>query len=138
MAKTISKILGSLFILLGILGFAIPDLLGTHLSPVHNLIHIVSGIIALYFGFAGTLQGARGFCIIFGTVYLLLGLAGILFGKMGVATVAHTEHDNKLLEVIPGVLELGTMDHTVHIILGIIFLFAGFMTKSESRVSTAV
>ena len=55
MAKTVCKILGVVFVLVGLCGFAAPGLLGAHLTPVHNVVHIVSGLIALYFGFAGTL-----------------------------------------------------------------------------------
>src|SRR5437588_12469661 len=80
MAKTVCKILGVVFVLVGIAGFVAPTLLGAHLTMAHNLVHIVSGAIALYFGFAGSLGGARGFCIIFGIVYLLLGICGWFLG----------------------------------------------------------
>ena len=59
MAKTICKLLGVVFLLVGIAGFVKMDLLGTHLSMAHNLVHILSGIIALYFGFAATHAAAR-------------------------------------------------------------------------------
>ena len=78
MAKTIAKILGVVFILVGIIGFLAPGLLGMHLSLAHNFVHLISGALALYFGFAGTLAGARLFCIVFGVVYALLGVAGFL------------------------------------------------------------
>jgi len=53
MAKTVAKLLGVILLLVGVLGFThLLDSLGAHLSPVHNLIHIVSGVIALYFGLA--------------------------------------------------------------------------------------
>ena len=59
MAKTVCKILGVVFLLVGVCGFAAPNLLSAHLSPIHNVVHIVSGAIALYFGFAGTLSAAK-------------------------------------------------------------------------------
>lgn len=61
MAKTVCKILGVVFVLVGLAGFAAPNLLGAHLDTPHNLVHIVSGIAALYFGFAGSLSAARAF-----------------------------------------------------------------------------
>ena len=137
MAKTICKILGVVFILVGILGFLAPGMMGMHLSLMHNLVHLVSGALALYFGFAGTLSGARLFCIIFGVVYGLLGVAGFLLGHgaaHGVAGVPATHHgaaDSSLLAVLPGSLELASMDHIVHILLGIIFLAGGFMTRAD-------
>jgi hypothetical protein len=137
MAKTICKILGIVFILVGILGFLAPGLMGMHLSLAHNLVHIISGALALYFGFAGTLSGARLFCIVFGVVYLLLGVAGFLAGGAGSHTVAgvpaghHGSGDSSLLRVLPGSLELASMDHLVHVLLGIVFLIGGFLTKAD-------
>ena len=39
--------------------------------------------------------------------------------------------DAKLWRVIPGQLELGTMDHIVHVLLGVVFLIGGFLTKAD-------
>lgn len=139
MAKTICKILGVVFILVGILGFLAPGLMGMHLSLAHNLVHIISGALALYFGFAGTLSAARLFCIVFGVVYGLLGIAGFLFGGSGSHTAAgvppahHGGGDSSLLAVLPGSLELASMDHIVHILLGLVFLIGGFLTKDDVR-----
>jgi hypothetical protein len=137
MAKTICKILGVVFILVGIVGFLAPGMLGMHLSLAHNLVHLVSGALALYFGFAGTLSGARLFCIIFGVVYGLLGVCGFLLGHGGAHGVAgvpaahHGATDSSLLSVLPGALELASMDHIVHILLGIVFLAGGFLTRAD-------
>jgi hypothetical protein len=114
MAKTVAKIMGLVLLLVGVLGFThVLDSLGAHLSPAHNLVHIVSGVIALYFGFAGTLSGAKGFCIIFGFIYLLLGVLGIVMGELHI-----------------GPLVLGKVDHGIHLIVGAIFLGAGFFTRN--------
>src|SRR5207247_10380938 len=80
MAKTVCKILGVVFVIVGVAGFAAPTLLGAHLNPAHNLVHIVSGALALYFGFAGSAGAARGFCILFGLVCLLTGGGGWFLG----------------------------------------------------------
>lgn len=121
MAKTICKILGVVFLLVGIAGFAAPNLLGAHLNPAHNLVHIVSGVIALYFGFAGPLSGAKLFCLIFGVVYLALGFLGLFV--LGVPT----PEDPLMWHVGP--LNLGRVDHFIHIILGLLFLAGGLFTK---------
>jgi Domain of unknown function (DUF4383) len=134
MAKTICKLLGVVFLLVGIIGFVKPDLMGTHLSMAHNLVHILSGIIALYFGFAGSLSGARGFALAFGAVYLLLGIVGFIMGAPGTSAIANmTMEDGRLWKVIPGTLELGTADHAIHILLGIVFLAGALMTKPDDR-----
>lgn len=133
MAKTIATILGAVFILVGIAGFVMPGLLGTHLSLAHNLVHIISGAIALYFGLAGTLSGARLFCLVFGAVYLLLGICGYLVGSPAAPTMAGMGGvDSHMFKVLPGTLELGTMDHVVHILLGLVFLIGGLMTKADT------
>ncbi len=134
MAKTIATVLGVAFILVGLVGFISPGFLGTHLSLAHNLVHIISGAVALYFGLAGTLAGARLFDLVFGAVYLLLGVVGFLLGSPGAPTIAGMADmgtDGRLFRVIPGALELGTMDHVVHILLGIVFLIGGLLTKAD-------
>ena len=117
MAKTVCKILGVVLLLVGVAGFVKQDLLGAHLMPVHNLVHIVSGVIALYFGFAGSLSGARGFCLVFGIVYLALGILGMAMGTGA----------DRMWNVGP--LMLGTVDHGIHLLLGALFLAGGLFTK---------
>ena len=117
MAKTVCKILGVVFLLVGVLGFAKPDLLGAHLTPAHNVVHLVSGVIALYFGFAGTLSAAKAFSLVFGVVYLALGILGMAIG---------TGADRMWML---GPLHFGQADHGIHILLGVIFLAGGLFTK---------
>ncbi len=117
MAKTVCKILGVVFLLVGVIGFVSPRLLGAHLSLAHNAVHLVSGAIALYFGFAGSLSGAKAFSLVFGVVYLALGILGMALGA-GV---------DRMWEVGP--LDLGQADHGIHILLGVIFLAGGLFTK---------
>lgn len=134
MAKTVCKLLGVIFIIVGVAGFVAPNLLGAHFSMVHNLVHLVSGAIALYFGFAGSPGGARGFCIIFGLVYLALGVCGFLLGHPGVSTMpgmAEMGSDPKMWPVLRGTLELGQRDHIIHIVLGIVFLIGGLLGGRE-------
>ncbi|HEY0003336.1 MAG TPA: DUF4383 domain-containing protein [Pyrinomonadaceae bacterium] len=132
MAKTIATILGAGFLLVGICGFIAPGMLGMHLSLAHNLVHIISGAAALYFGLSGSLSAARLFCLVFGAVYLLLGVVGFVAGKAQAVTgdMPGMSPDDKLLKLLPGVLEFGKMDHIVHILLGLIFLIGGFLTKN--------
>lgn len=118
MAKTVCKILGVVFLLVGVAGFAAPTLLGAHLTPPHNVVHIVSGVVALYFGFAGSLSGAKGFCLVFGFLYLALGVLGVGIGDAAMNRMWHI-----------GPLVLGMVDHVIHFLLGAIFLVGGLFTK---------
>ena len=86
----------------------------------HNLVHIVSGIIALYFGFAGSLSGAKAFCLLFGVVYLGLGFLGWFLG----IGLEHTWH--------VGPLHLARVDHGIHVLLGVVFLAGGLFAKGRS------
>jgi len=118
MAKTVCKILGVVFLLVGVVGFASPTLLGAHLTPPHNVVHILSGVVALYFGFAGSLSGAKAFFLVFGVVYLALGVLGLALG--------HPPDRTWMV----GPLHFGTADHGIHCLLGIIFLAGGLFTKN--------
>ena len=92
-------------------------MLGAHLSPIHNGIHIVSGIIALYLGFAGSYSSAKTFALVFGVVYLALGVLGLALGA----------GEERMWMVGP--LHFGKVDHAIHVLLGIVFLAGGLFTK---------
>ena len=76
--------------------------------------------VSLWLGLKGSASAARNFCIAFGSIYLLLGLVGFVRG----------EGADRLFVVIPGQLELGTVDHVIHVVFGALYLIAGFMTKA--------
>ena len=124
MANRIATILGVLFLLVGLLGFVMPNLLGAHFTLAHNVIHLVSGAISLWLGLKGTPGGAKTFCLVFGLVYLLLGVCGFLLGT----------GDDRMLTLIPDQLMFGTMDHIIHVLMGAIYLFGGLTTKTAARV----
>lgn len=141
MAKTIATIMGIVFILIGLVGFISDNFMGTHLSMTHNLIHLISGAVALYLGLKGSLSAARLFCLAFGAVYLLLGLAGFLFNSgttTGLpANLTDGGTNTHMLHVLPGALELGIVDHLLHVLLGLIFLVGGFLTRADVRTDNA-
>jgi len=108
-------LLGVVFVLIGLVGFAAPDLMGMHLTVAHNLVHLISGALALYFGVKGTVQSARTFATVFGVTYGLLGVIGLIAGT----------GPDRMLTVIPDQLMFGTADSVIHLILGAVFLVAG-------------
>ena len=123
MAKLIATVVGVVLILVGVVGFFSPNLLGAHLGKIHNAVHLVSGGASLYFGMKGSVGAARQFCILFGAVYLLLGIVVYFVGT----GPEHLLHLPKLI--------LGLRDHIIHIVVGLIYLIGGFATKAG--VSTA-
>jgi hypothetical protein len=86
-----------------------------HLTAAKNFAN--QPVVALYFGFAGTLSGAKAFCLVFGVVYLALGVLGLALG---------TPPDRMWML---GPLHLGQADHAIHVLLGIVFLAGGLFTK---------
>src|SRR5262249_39591182 len=116
MAKTLCKILGVVLVLVGIAGFKRHDLLVLHLTMIHNIVHLVTAAIALYFGFFGSDAAARAFCQVFGAIYLLLGIGGFVRPDV-IANViqshAATGSENMM------------RDNIVHLALGAVFLIAG-------------
>jgi uncharacterized membrane protein HdeD (DUF308 family) len=117
MAKAICKVLGVVFLVVGLLGFMFPNLLGMHLSGAHNIIHLISAALALYFGFAASPSAARTFSLIFGAVYLLLGALGFIAPGLLIELLqAHRA---------PGGLRSLAADNLVHILLGAVFIIAG-------------
>ena len=113
---------GALLVVFGLLGFIAPGFLGMHLGTAHNLVFLVSGAAAIYFGLLTTQAAGRIFCIVFGASYVLLALAGFVVGGL-----------NSTSTGIPGALVVGPMDHLVHLILGVVFLSVGLASETGHR-----
>ena len=127
MANRVATILGIGFLLVGIIGFLFPTMLGMHLTLAHNIVHLVTGAVSLWIGLKGTVSAAKTFCIVFGAVYLLLGIAGFVAG----------DGADRMLTLLPDQLMFGTMDHGVHVLLGAIYLIGGFATRTVPATRTA-
>jgi hypothetical protein len=78
MARTFCRILGIATLLLGIAGFVDSHLMGFHLTTVHNLIHLATGVVASYCGFAAGYGACRAFCRAFAGIYGLVALLGFV------------------------------------------------------------
>ena len=115
MARTICKIFGVVFLLAGVAGFAMPNLLGFHLTTIHNLIHIASGAAALYFGSLGGPGAVKTFCVVFGAGYLALGAVGFVVPGLVTSVIGHPPVSSG--ELMP--------DNVFHIVVGALFLYAG-------------
>lgn len=134
MAKQACTLIGIVFIIVGIAGFVKHDLMDTHLSTVHNVVHLVSGAAALYFGTKGSLAQAKLFALVFGIVYLGLGAAGFFAGTPGgPGEGVPGPADDRMLKVLPGMLELGTRDHIIHIAIGALFILAALATRASAK-----
>jgi hypothetical protein len=86
MLKTVAIIFGIVFLLVGVLGF-VPGiitnqmLLGIfHVNAVHNVVHLLSGAVALIVGLMST-AAARMYFRVFGIVYALVAILGFFVGN---------------------------------------------------------
>lgn len=122
-SQEVCVVMGVAFLVLGLVGFVVDNLFGAHLSYTHNAIHVVSGALSLWFGF-DSLTNAKRTCYVLGTIYGAAGILGFFLGHQGIPSLGNMAEDNYLWKIIPAVLELGTVDHILHILFGAIFLNA--------------
>ncbi|HEY1295711.1 MAG TPA: DUF4383 domain-containing protein [Chloroflexota bacterium] len=113
-AAIVCRMLGAIFVAIGVVAV----FRGSPENLYHNLLHIATGIIALYVGIARPGAGARAFAVAFGVFYLALGTLGIVIGDAAM---------NRLWEIGPLHLTIG--DHGFHLILGTILLTSGLLTR---------
>jgi hypothetical protein len=128
MPKTLCKIIGVVLAVVGVAGFAMPHLLGMHLTPIHNVVHLLTAAIALYLGFAGSYEAARTFTLVFGAVYLLLGILGFVAPGVVAAVIGHA-----------GPVSAGELmpDNAVHVLLGLVLLIVALTSpRAVGRVTT--
>lgn len=123
MVKTAAVLFGAVFLLVGILGF-VPAvtkdqmLLGIfHVNAAHNVVHLLSGAIALFAGMTSA-GAARVYFRIFGVVYGLVAVMGFMMG------------DGMLL----GLISNNTADTWLHVVIAATSLLLGFMPASSETV----
>ncbi len=103
LVKPLTWILGLVLLLVGILGFILPSpLLGLfEVGMVHNIVHILSGVVGLWAASTGY-QYSRLFLMVFGLVYALVAVLGFTTGAIiGLFTV--NMEDNYLHAAIAAV-----------------------------------
>jgi preprotein translocase subunit Sss1 len=127
MAKLVSKVVGIVLLLVGIVGFFLPSILGLHLTLIHNIVHLATSVVAIYFGFAGSTKAAHSFCQVFGVVYLLVGLLGF---------IAPTVVVSLLMGHNMTATETPIMDNIVHLLLGVVFMVVGLLREPQQVATT--
>lgn len=114
--------------IIGVVGVLSPASLGGHPGLLHNALHIGVAAMALWFGTQGTYEGARGFGLVLGGLFVILGAAGLSLGSPG-AMMGGAPSDARAWHLVPGVLEFGGSDHIVHLITGVLCLAAYFTSR---------
>jgi hypothetical protein len=110
----LAKVFGVVFLVIGVLGFVPGITSNGHLlgifevDTIHNIIHILSGIVAL--AMAGS--SAKLFFKGFGVVYLIVTIVGFLQG-------------NTVLNLIG----VNMADNLLHLVVSLAALYIGFMEE---------
>ncbi|CDK01042.1 conserved membrane hypothetical protein [Microbacterium sp. C448] len=117
--RLVAIIFGAVYVLVGLLGFAVTGgvgfiatdgglLLGIfEVNPLHNIAHLLIGAALLIAGLS-SVRAAKGVNTTIGAVYLLLGIVGFFL----VGTAAN-------------ILALNTADHFLHLASAIVLLGVG-------------
>ncbi len=125
MLKKIALVFGVVFVAVGLLGFvpaAAPEghLLGLfHINPLHNVVHIASGAVALWAGLTNE-RNAKLYFQIFGVVYALVAVLGFVYGDQPVL----------------GLVANNAADTWLHVVIAAVALYLGFGMKT-AQVSAA-
>jgi len=118
MLKTAANLFGVVFLVVGILGF-VPGithdqmLLGIfHVNAAHNVVHLLSGAVALWAGMTSAAY-ARTYFRVFGIIYALVALLGFYAGN----------------GMLLGLISNNTADTALHLVIAVVALVLGFLIK---------
>lgn len=116
--KMVLTLLGVVFVVVGLLGFVNDPVLGVfEVDMFHNVIHILSGILALAaVGMSKDMM--RLYAKVFGVVYALVGIVGFVMPG----------------DMILGLFEANLADDLLHVALAAVLLYVGFMLKESDSV----
>src|ERR1700722_2187369 len=106
MLKIFAILFGLVMIVAGILGF-LPDFAPNNklftlflINPMHNIVHLLTGIVALVCGISSGLA-SKIFFIIFGLIYAAVAILGFMMGQgLLFDSIAINHADNWLHAVI--------------------------------------
>ena len=117
MEKTIVTVLGIVFVAIGLLGFVTEPILGIFaVDPMHNIIHLLSGVL----GLAAVAMGAgatRTYARVFGVLYALVAVVGLF-----------TTGDMLL-----GLFAVNFADDLLHVVLAVLLLYVGFASRPATE-----
>jgi hypothetical protein len=117
--RILAFVLGIVLTIVGILGFfvtssmSVGNLMGFDVDVVHNLVHLLSGIVGLVAVFTGW---SRRFNQIFGIVYLLVALAGL---------IPALYFSGRLL----GLMHVNAADNVLHWVIALAAIIVGFFVR---------
>jgi hypothetical protein len=109
LVKPLTGLLGVVLTIVGIAGFFVPGmLLFFEVDTVHNVIHLASGLIAL-FAFNSSQAYSRWYLIVFGLIYGIVTVIGFAMGGD-----------------ILGLFHVNDADNYLHLAIAAVSLIVGF------------
>lgn len=119
MLQKLSMIFGVVLLLIGVLGF-VPGitadgyLLGIfHVNAMHNIVHLVSGALALWAGMTSA-KAAKMYFQVFGVIYAVVTILGFFTGQ----------------GLVLGLIANNTADVVLHLVIAAVAIYAGFAMKA--------
>jgi uncharacterized protein DUF4383 len=122
-ARPYAALIGIVLVAIGLLGFISNPLVGDTnaifvTGSVHNLVHLATGLLALFvaFGLRGEQQamGVIGIGVLYLVIFVLLLVSPTLFGILGAG------------------YPVSNADHGLHLGLAVISLAVGWMARGQS------
>ncbi len=124
--RLVGYVLGAMFLLMGVLGFAVTSgvgfaardgntLLGFEVNPLHNIVHLLVGAVLLL-GATRGVAAARSANIAIGGTYLVVGLIGLF-----------------ILDSSANILALNSADNVLHLVSAAVLLGAGLAADKDRR-----
>jgi len=120
MSRTVCRIVGVALLLAGLAGFVQPTLLGLHLTTIHDVVLLLTGLVSLYVGYAAGYEAARIYCLVLGALYLLLGALGLVAPGLVADLLGHAPVSAR--ELAP--------DNAFHAVLGGALIVFGIATRA--------
>jgi uncharacterized membrane protein HdeD (DUF308 family) len=130
--RIVALVIGVVLLLVGIIGFFVPAENSTGVQAifglfdvdvVHNLVHVVSGILGIAAAFTGW---SRRFNQVFGIIYILIGLLGLIPALYFPAGTFGTDRGLFL-----GLMHINAADHVLHLVIGIVGAAVGFFVADD-------
>lgn len=131
MMKTVCTTLGVLLCALAIVGVFNQQFMGMALNAIHNLMLVIAGGVAIYYGTQGTEFQARNCCRTLGVLFGVLAAAGFIAGPGTATATGVAQRSADLLPVIRGHLEFTTADSFANAVFGLIGLISGFLPRQK-------
>lgn len=126
MLTKMANVFGWVLVIVGVLGFVPGITTNGHLlgifdvNTLHNLVHLISGLAALYLASKGEAQ-AQMFFKVFGVVYGLVAVLGFFGGDAPVL----------------GLISNNTADTWLHVVIAAVSLYLGFFSKKAGAMQAA-